>query len=133
MRPSRHRSSTIVRLLLITASLAVATCGGNKGPGPTPVVDPPQIACPADVTLREVITTAQEVSYPAPTTTGGAAPVNVTCAPPSGTSFSLGATTVMCAARDAQAREATCSFRVNVNGFTLGAQKFLAVGDSLTE
>ena len=108
-----------------------AGCGG-KSPGPTPVVDPPQIACPADVTVGEVHTPAQDVTFPAPTTTGGAAPVNVTCSPASGTQFPLGATTVACAARDAQAREATCSFRVTVNGFTLGAKKFLSVGDSLT-
>jgi lysophospholipase L1-like esterase len=112
--------------------LALVSCGSNP-PGPAPTIDPPQIACPADVTVREVMTTTAEVTYPAPTTTGGAAPVNVTCAPASGTRFSLGATTVACAARDAQAREATCSFRVNVNGFTLGAKKFLALGDSITE
>jgi lysophospholipase L1-like esterase len=121
------------RSILVFSCLVVAACGGSKGPGPTPPVDPPQIACPADVTVREVMTATQEVSYPAPTTTGGAAPVSVTCSPASGTLFALGATPVACAARDAQSREATCSFRVNVNGFTLGAQKFLAAGDSLTE
>ena len=109
-----------------------AACGGSKGPGPAPTIDPPQIACPADVTVSEVRTPAHDVAYPAPTATGGAAPVNVTCSPASGAQFSLGATTVACAARDAQAREATCSFRVVVNGFTLGAKKFLSVGDSLT-
>jgi len=114
------------------AVILAATCGGNGGPGPTPVVDPPQIACPADVTVREVRGLSQEVTYPAPTTTGGSAPVTVTCAPASGTAFSLGATQVNCAARDAQAREGTCAFRVTVNGFALGAKRFLAVGDSLT-
>lgn len=75
---------------------------------------------------------SQEVTYPAPTTTGGAAPVTVTCAPASGTPFALGTTSVNCAARDAQSREATCAFRVTVNGFALGVKKFVAVGDSLT-
>jgi lysophospholipase L1-like esterase len=125
-------AKTGVRVLLALMGVAVAACGGSKGPGPTPVVDPPQIACPADVTVSEVTTLDREVTYPAPTTTGGASPVAVTCNPPSGARFTLGGTTVACAARDAQAREATCSFRVNVNGFTLGVKKFLAVGDSLT-
>lgn len=120
-----------LRWSLPFALAALATCGG-KGPGPTPVVDPPQITCPADVTIREVTGLSQDVTYPAPTATAGASPVSVTCAPPSGSSFALGATTVNCAARDAQAREATCSFRVNVNGFALGAKKFLAAGDSFT-
>ena len=75
---------------------------------------------------------ATDVTYPAPTTTAGSAPVNVTCTPASGSQFPLGETSVACAARDAQSREATCSFRVNVKGFTLGVKKFLAVGDSLT-
>lgn len=118
--------------VLLFVSLLAAACGGTKGPGPTPPVDPPQIACPADVTLSEVPGLTAEVTYPAPTTTAGAAPVNVTCTPASGARFSLGETTVACAARDAQSREATCSFRVIVKGFTLGVKKFLAVGDSLT-
>jgi lysophospholipase L1-like esterase len=122
----------ISRVLPAACCLLAAACGGSKGPGPAPTIDPPQIACPADVTVSEVPSPMTEVSYPAPTTTGGAAPVNVTCAPASGTTFALGETTVACAARDVQSREATCSFRVTVKGFTLGVKKFLAVGDSLT-
>ena len=108
-----------------------AACGGG-GPRPTPTPDPPQIACPADATVREVTTTSQDVTYAAPTVTAGTQPVNVTCTPASGSSFALGTTPVMCTARDAQAREASCSFNVVVNGFTLGAKKFVAFGDSLT-
>jgi lysophospholipase L1-like esterase len=121
------------RAVLAAFCLAIGACGDNGGPGPSPGVDPPQISCPADITVREVGGLSQDVTYPAPTTTGGTAPVTVTCAPGSGTSFALGVTTVNCAARDARSREATCSFRVSVNGFALGAKKFLAVGDSLTE
>ena len=121
------------RASLAALCLTAASCGGRGGPGPSPAFDPPQIVCPADITVREVTSVSQDVTYPAPTTTGGAAPVSVTCAPVSGSGFALGTTAVNCAARDTQAREATCSFRVNVNGFALGAKKFLAVGDSLTE
>lgn len=126
-------NAKIARGVLAGALLLLgAGCGGGKGPGPTPT-GPPQISCPADVTVREVPGLAQEVTYPAPTTSSGAPPVTATCAPASGTSFTLGATPVTCTARDAQAREASCSFRVNVTGFALGAKKFEALGDSLTE
>ncbi|HET7695533.1 MAG TPA: GDSL-type esterase/lipase family protein [Vicinamibacterales bacterium] len=131
MRLARYFNTKIIAAAIAVAA-AAGGCGGAKGPGPTPVIDPPQIACPADITVAEVPVPAIEVTYPAPTTTAGAAPVNVTCAPASGSQFALGETTVACAARDAQAREATCSFRVNVKGFTLTVKKFVTVGDSLT-
>ena len=105
---------------------------GDDGNGPTPIVQAPQIACPADVTISQVPGLSLTVTYPAPTVTGGAAPTSVTCTPASGASFPLGDTMVACVARDAQAREASCSFKVSVKGFTLGAMKFQAVGDSLT-
>ena len=117
---------------VILCAVVAAACGGSK-PGPGPTSDPPQITCPADVSQREVPVASLEVTYPAPTTTGGTAPVTVTCSPASGARFTLGTTTVACAARDAQSREATCSFRVTLTGFTLGAKKFVAMGDSLTE
>jgi lysophospholipase L1-like esterase len=125
-------SHTLACVAVAGWTLVAAGCGGSKGGGPTPPIDPPQITCPADVTQSEVPTPSLEVTYPAPTTTGGAAPVNVTCTPASGTRFGLGATVVACAARDAQSREASCSFSVTLKGFTLGVKKFLAVGDSLT-
>jgi lysophospholipase L1-like esterase len=121
-----------IRRGILAFALALPGACGGGGNGPTPIVQPPQITCPADVTISEVIGTAKDVTYPAPTVTAGAAPVTTTCGPASGTMFSLGTTMVNCVARDAQAREASCSFSVNVKGFTLGAKKFLAVGDSLT-
>jgi len=63
----------------------------------------------------------------------GADPVNTTCSPASGANFPLGTTTVSCAANDAMARQATCSFSVTLKGMTLGVTKFDAFGDSLTE
>jgi lysophospholipase L1-like esterase len=122
----RLRSS----LPLLMLVLAVARCG-NK-PGPTPVIEAPHVSCPANVEVSGVTGLSQNVTYPAPTTTGGANPVTTTCNPASGSDFALGVTPVNCLAQDAQARQASCSFTVNVKGFTLGAKKFLAVGDSLT-
>ena len=134
MRLSRYFNVKIFRRRAVALLfLAGAACGGKSGAGPTPAADPPQIACPADVTRRDVTALTQDVTYPAATATGGVTPVSVTCTPPSGTTFGLGSTTVTCRARDAQGREAACTFRVTVSGFPLGAKKFVAMGDSLTE
>ncbi|HET7695532.1 MAG TPA: GDSL-type esterase/lipase family protein [Vicinamibacterales bacterium] len=124
-----------LRYLAATALTFSLACGG-KGNGPvdpTPQPSAPAIACPADLTVREVRGAVQAVTYPAPTVSGGAAPVTVNCSPGSGSDFRLGATAVACSATDAQARAATCSFTVTLTGFALGAAKFLAAGDSLTE
>ena len=105
---------------IVAVSLLATACGGSKGPGPTPV--PPQIACPADVTVRGVNSGSQAVTFDAPTTTGGTAPVNVTCAHASGSSFPLGTTSNTCTASDAGARQASCSFNVVLTGVTLASR-----------
>lgn len=118
------------------AALALAACGSKPdGPtGPTPPVPvPPQIVCPADVRVREVAAASQSVSFEQPTTTGGTAPVAVTCSPSSGSSFVLGTTPVNCSASDAQARTVSCAFNVTLTGFSLAAARFDSFGDSLTE
>jgi lysophospholipase L1-like esterase len=120
---------------LVAALLLCAACGSDSPPsGPTgPTATAPQIACPLDLTVSGVTASAQAVSYSAPTVTGGAAPVNTTCAPASGASFPLGTTSVNCAASDAQARQATCSFKVTLKGMSIAVRKVEAFGDSFTE
>jgi lysophospholipase L1-like esterase len=124
-----------MRLFLVAAlGLIAVGCGGSTpGPAPTPVVQAPQILCPADVKVGSVTGTSQTVTFSPPTVTGGTAPVTTTCTRASGDAFSLGATPVSCTANDAASRQAACSFTVTLSGFTLGVTKFLAVGDSLTE
>jgi lysophospholipase L1-like esterase len=117
---------------LVFACLLLAACGGGMTP-PTPVIDPPAIVCPVDVTVRGITGASQPVTFAAPVVTGGANPVNSSCTPASGASFPLGTTSVSCTASDAQARQATCSFKVTQTALALGAMKFESVGDSLTE
>src|SRR6185295_2046825 len=40
----------------------------------------------------------------------------ITCVPPSGTAFPIGATSVQCTAQDASGNSATCSFTITVLG-----------------
>jgi len=121
------------RYLFCAFSVCVlaAACGGPKT-GPTP--DAPQITCPAAPTPVESLDgSAQAVSFPAPTVTGGQLPLNTSCTPVSGSSFTIGTTSVACTTTDARARTASCSFNIVVLPQPkLSVTSFLAFGDSLT-
>lgn len=115
----------------------LAGCGGSPvaptplaAPAPEPP-GPPTIACPADVVTQSPDGQPVSVELAAPTTTGGAAPVRVTC--DAATVFPVGTTTVTCTATDAWERTATCSLRVQVlPPPVIRYAKYLAFGDSLT-
>lgn len=131
----RHPSPARVILAALTlATMGIAGCGSNSGgPGPGPVPSAaPQITCGGSITVENVVGASQAVTYTAPTATGGTAPVTVTCAPASGTVFSLGTATVTCTATDATARQASCSFGVTLRHREIAVTRFLAFGDSIT-
>lgn len=123
----------LLRCAALSALALSAACGSKPPHGPIdPTYNPPQISCPADVTVTGVLTASQAVTYAAPTIAEGAPPVNTICSPASGASFPLGSTTVSCAATDAQSRQASCSFKVTLKGMSIAVTKYEAVGDSLT-
>src|SRR5215203_6199772 len=101
-----------VRELVLVAVIFVSACGSNTG-GPTPP-PAPQLTCPAGISVSGVLGGSQSVTYTPPSATGGAAPVNISCAPPSGSSFPVGTNNVTCTAFDAQNRQAACSFTVTL-------------------
>jgi lysophospholipase L1-like esterase len=114
------------------AALLTAACGSTPSI-PTPVANAPQIACPADATVRGITGATQPVTFNAPTVTDGTAPVNVSCSQTSGAAFPLGTTTVTCTAIDARSRQAACAFNVTLTALALGVKRFETMGDSLTE
>lgn len=121
-------------LALVAGASLLAACGGkNPGGGPTPVIDPPAVVCPADVSITGITGSSQAVTFVTPIPTAGTQPVTVTCTPASGSAFPLGTTAVRCTASDAAARQASCNFNVTVKGLTIGVTKYLAFGDSVTE
>jgi len=81
------------------------------------VVDtqPPSITVPANITVSaDPGQPIAVVNYPSPTFADNAPGVTVVCSPPSGSAFSIGTTTVTCAAIDVAGNTATASFTVTV-------------------
>src|SRR5205085_2499977 len=76
----------------------------------------PSITCPADISVPESSSSsnAATVSYNTPTATDNSGTANVTCNPPSGSSFPVGTTQVVCTATDPSGNSASCSFDVTV-------------------
>jgi lysophospholipase L1-like esterase len=118
---------------LFTLSL-LAGCHNPAGPGgpPPPPAETLAITCPAAI-AADTEQAPIAVPYPAPTVSGGTAPVTTTCSAASGSLFPAGETAVTCTATDAAPRTAQCSFTVKVTVVhRLLGTKFLAFGDSLT-
>ncbi|MEK6304448.1 MAG: HYR domain-containing protein [Acidobacteriota bacterium] len=75
----------------------------------------PTITCPSPVAVDiPASQCAAVVTYPPPTVTDNAPGTIATCAPPSGSTFPAGVTTVNCAAVDISGNRTTCAFAVTV-------------------
>lgn len=127
-----------MKSILLAAALALlaGACGGSTTPTPPPpppVEAPPKITCPASQTLQLTTGSSLTVTYPAPTTMSGRAPITIACTPASGSSFGVGLSTVNCTATDALQRTDVCAFGVTVlPAPKLTTTTFLAFGDSIT-
>jgi lysophospholipase L1-like esterase len=100
---------------------------------PTPTADP-EITCPPAVTAQSIDGVTLPVSYPAATVVGGMTPVATQCVPASDDNFPIGSTVVTCTATDARSRTDSCTFSVTVEPPPrIGATRFVAFGDSMTE
>ena len=127
--PGRARRGALAAL---TVALAFAVACAPTKPSPQP--DPLSLPCTTGVSRTSPDGRPLTVTYDTPTALGGTTPVSVSCAPASGTTFPIGATTVTCTASDALSRQATCSFTVMVTSTVrLQYTRFVAFGDSLTE
>jgi lysophospholipase L1-like esterase len=125
------------RLCLAAVVGATMTAGCASSPtAPTVIAVPKtlQLMCPVTATGESASGQPVQVSYQAPTPTGGVAPITSSCAPSSGSSFVVGSTTVNCTARDTQQHTASCAFNVTVTRpGTITISRFMAFGDSITE
>ena len=85
-----------------------------------PAVAPPppalSLSCPAAVTIQAGDGNTALVTFPAPTSTGGVAPITIVTTPNSGGAFEIGTTRVTGTAIDGAGQKASCTFSVTVNG-----------------
>jgi FG-GAP-like repeat/HYR domain len=72
--------------------------------------------CPANQTKDAGAASSVQVTYPDAALPGGCPGVTVSCAPPSGSTFPVGVTTVTCTAKEGANTRGTCSFNVTVTG-----------------
>lgn len=88
----------------------------TPSPPPPPPPPPPAlvIACPSNTMAQAPDANGVPVIFPAPTTSGGVPPIQLSTSPMSGALFSIGTTTVMGSARDTAGSLATCTFTVTV-------------------
>jgi lysophospholipase L1-like esterase len=98
------------------------------------VADPPELTCPAAITVSAVTSAGADVTYPLPESRKGQGTVSVACTPPSGTRFPVGVTQTECVATDSMSRTGSCTFSVTVAAPPrLSRTRIMAFGDSLTE
>jgi lysophospholipase L1-like esterase len=118
-------------------ALSVIGCGGSSPSPVTPTPTPPPaltISCPTNATGTSKQNQPVTVTWTAPTTTGGQAPVTTNCSPESGSGFPVGTTNVTCRASDTASQVVTCGFSVTIAAAPqLSVTKFMAFGDSITQ
>src|SRR5262249_47778048 len=90
--------------------------------------------CPNNISMELPATqTSATINYPPPTVTDNLPGVTVSCAPPSGSTFPLGVTTVNCTALDVTGNRSTCSFSVSLTGGPPPVDIILANGKGVLE
>ena len=132
-------SSVVSRCLtVVCATLLLAACSESTLVSPTAPTSPSaekvpalSIACPADMFAVSPTGVPIPVSFGSPVVQGGLAPLTSGCDPASGTSFSVGQTTVSCDAQDALQQAVSCTLSVSVQE-SLGIVRIVAFGDSIT-
>ena len=106
--------TTTVNCLATDGGGATATCSFTvtiTDTQPISIICPPSLSIVAPPGQCSPI-----VNFPVPTVVDNCPGSQVTCVPPSGTSFPVGVTNVICTARDATGVQASCGFTVTVNG-----------------
>lgn len=131
---SRPAAAAGIRVLAAVVILAALGCSGSSSPTSPSAPPTPSLTCPADITETSIAGESVVVTYTTPIATGGVAPVEVSCAPPSETKFPVGTTSVLCTATSSNHTTASCAFNVIVAppSAQVSKTRYLAFGDSFT-
>jgi len=97
-------------------SFTTASSSTTTTPPPPPATL--TIQCPTDQSASATTSSGIAVSYPAPTASGGTAPISIVSSPASGSVFPVGMTTVTATATDSAQQKVSCTFMVNVSAPT---------------
>ncbi|MFY9569866.1 MAG: HYR domain-containing protein [Blastocatellia bacterium] len=90
------------------------------------------LSCPANVVVTATPGQCSPlVNFPAPAVIDNCPGASFSCVPPSGSSFPIGVTNVVCTAVDAKGIQATCGFSVIVNGAPQAVVRLEGNGPSL--
>jgi lysophospholipase L1-like esterase len=120
------RAGSTAAFLLALVQLSGCSNPAAPTPGPT-------VSCPALQTAESPDARPVVVHFGAVTVTSGKPPVTLACAPPDGSAFPVGMTTVTCTATDAIRQSSSCTFSVTVTTPPLlTVTRFGAFGDSIT-
>ncbi|XP_070549909.1 hyalin-like [Ptychodera flava] len=107
---------TIVTCFAMDASNNVGTCGFKVIVQDT---TDPELSCPANLTAEyDFGNTTAVVTFNTSVTDNSGNSLDVTCSPPSGSTFGSGTTEVTCSTTDASNNEGGCTFNVTVQDTT---------------
>jgi len=99
-----------------TSSTHDSSTGNNSAISTVTVSNPPPTlsGCPKNLSVSATSGAGAVVTYASPTVSDNCPGASVACSPPSGATFPIGQTTVVCTGTDTSGYTATCSFKVTV-------------------
>jgi hypothetical protein len=124
------KGTTTNSFVATDASGNTATCGFTVTINDTEI---PTLTCPGNI-LADAPSgqTTLAVTFAAPTATDNCPGVTASCAPPSGSAFSVGTTPVLCTAADTAGNTTTCTFNVTVNSASTSASPAITCPTNIT-
>jgi uncharacterized repeat protein (TIGR01451 family) len=106
----------IANSVMVTSSTHDPNTSNNSATTTVTISNPPPTltGCPKNLSVPATSSAGAVVTFPSPTVSDNCPGATVACSPPSGSTFPIGQTTVLCTGTDTSGYTATCSFKVTV-------------------